>query len=233
MWRKKLSTFCVAVLLLLSACGGQEQETVELDYERVRHPVQDGSRDYYNTYYAVPVDGGEKTEYPELEGLRLSNVHLDPEGRLWASYVREDAHVIVSRTPSGGLEEYTLQDFGFPEDAWLTTYQPDDYGRLGVCTFEEFRLIDLETMEVLHSEPTEQFVNLALDAHGELVLYSAAEGDSDVTRRGLRIWKPGGEELRFDENWGVFDGGGAGRVGLQPAQPGRENKPARLLRNWN
>ena len=237
-WRKKLSTFCLAILLLLSACGGPEQETVELGYEltplelpegesiaaierglmvmRVRHPVQDGSRDYYNTYYAVPVDGGEKTEYPELEGLRLSNVHLDPEGRLWASYVREDAHVIVSRAPSGGLEEYTLQDFGFPEDAWLTTYQPDDYGRLGVCTFEEFRLIDLETMEVLHSEPTEQFVNLALDAHGELVLYSAAEGDSDVTRRGLRIWKPGGEELRLDENWGVFDGGGGYDLYLLP-----------------
>lgn len=124
-----------AILLLLSACGGPEQETVELGYEltplelpegesiaaierglmvmRVRHPVQDGSRDYYNTYYAVPVDGGEKTEYPELEGLRLSNVHLDPEGRLWASYVREDAHVIVSRAPSGGLEEYTLQDSAF------------------------------------------------------------------------------------------------------------------------
>lgn len=42
------------------------------------------------------------------------------------------------------------------------------------------------------------------------------QGDSDVTRRGLRIWKPGGEELRFDENWGVFDGGGGYDLYLLP-----------------
>ena len=32
MLRKKLSTFCVAILLLLSACGVREQETVEQGY---------------------------------------------------------------------------------------------------------------------------------------------------------------------------------------------------------
>lgn len=42
MWRKKLSTFCLAVLLLLSACGGQEQETVELDYELVPLELAEG-----------------------------------------------------------------------------------------------------------------------------------------------------------------------------------------------